>query len=523
MYRDRHDASVDDTDLESLHFEQSSEMEETLESTIDLSSTQNSVISSGVSVADTQVTMDLEGGEADEAPNLPEADESPDLPGTELGTELVEVQGGEVYTDKYTDYDLNRSRLREASLATVSEVASLQVDGVTAPVPSEYSAASNGHVAAVSEPQSDVETDLRSNTVANTLDERAMKLPSIGQFQTLSQQSIRMTHESTASEASTSCDSGESVAGVCGSVVIDDEVDHDSDVELEDADIDGEGITVASTIASMDNEEHIKLEEMHGDQNDTQVSREVIDAAVMYQQQIGKRVNRDETPSEVLRVERHADKPEPKRTRTGLREYHERRRPAYLDDYVVNAVQRKSRIKDQNGKYIRASSVKIPRNRREARRSKFAGFWDLAEADEITALKTKGVIVEISSDEVPNDAKLLTTGWVYALKSDHEGYVIRFKARIVAFGNYQRPGIDFCETFSPVARMSSFRMLVALAAALHLKLYGGDINTAYLNAMLAIRQYLRSIDGFPCAVDGHVYMVMKALYGLRQSGREWKS
>ncbi|KAG2827636.1 hypothetical protein PC113_g21599 [Phytophthora cactorum] len=151
MYRDRHDASMDDTDLESLHFEQSSEMEETLESTIDLSSTQNSVISSGVSVADTQVTMDLEGGEADEAPNLPEADESPDLPGTELGTELVEVQGGEVYTDKYTDYDLNRSRLREASLATVSEVASLQVDGVTAPVPSEYSAASNGHVAASDE------------------------------------------------------------------------------------------------------------------------------------------------------------------------------------------------------------------------------------------------------------------------------------------------------------------------------------------------------------------------------------
>ncbi|KAG3124809.1 hypothetical protein PI126_g23075 [Phytophthora idaei] len=72
---------------------------------MDLSSTQNSVVSSGMSVADTQVTMDLEGGKAGEAPNLPEADESPDLPGTELGTELVEVQGGEVYTDKYTDYD----------------------------------------------------------------------------------------------------------------------------------------------------------------------------------------------------------------------------------------------------------------------------------------------------------------------------------------------------------------------------------------------------------------------------------
>uniref|UniRef100_H3G8H7 Reverse transcriptase Ty1/copia-type domain-containing protein n=1 Tax=Phytophthora ramorum TaxID=164328 RepID=H3G8H7_PHYRM len=113
--------------------------------------------------------------------------------------------------------------------------------------------------------------------------------------------------------------------------------------------------------------------------------------------------------------------------------------------------------------------------------------------------------------------------WVYALKSDHQGYVIRFKARIVALGNHQRPGIDFLETFSPVARMSSFRVLLALAATLNLHVYGGDINTAYLNASLGIRQYLRSIEGFPCRVDGNMYMVLKALYGLRQSGREWNS
>uniref|UniRef100_H3G5Q9 Reverse transcriptase Ty1/copia-type domain-containing protein n=1 Tax=Phytophthora ramorum TaxID=164328 RepID=H3G5Q9_PHYRM len=66
--------------------------------------------------------------------------------------------------------------------------------------------------------------------------------------------------------------------------------------------------------------------------------------------------------------------------------------------------------------------------------------------------------------EVPEGAKTINTMWVYALKSDHQGYVIRFKARIVALGNHQRPGIDFLETFSPVARMSSFRVLLALAA-----------------------------------------------------------
>ncbi|POM69827.1 Integrase catalytic core protein [Phytophthora palmivora] len=113
--------------------------------------------------------------------------------------------------------------------------------------------------------------------------------------------------------------------------------------------------------------------------------------------------------------------------------------------------------------------------------------------------------------------------WVYALKSDFQGYVIRFKARVVALGNHQRPGIDFRETFTPVARMSSFRLLRALSAELGLQVYGADINTAYLNAGLGISQYLRSFEGYPCKVNGHMYVVLKALYGLRQSGREWNS
>ncbi|OWY99509.1 Integrase, catalytic core protein, partial [Phytophthora megakarya] len=236
-----------------------------------------------------------------------------------------------------------------------------------------------------------------------------------------------------------------------------------------------------------------------------------------------KRIQRDETPSEEERVERAADKTTPKRTRTGLREAHERRRPGYMDDYVVNALQNTNRVLDVNGKPIRASDVKIPRNHREAMRSKFADFWRLAELEEMAALKAKGVLKEIPGSEMPKDARAINTMWVYALKSDHHGYIIRFKGRTVALGNHQRPGIDFQETFSPVARMSSFRLLLALAAVLNLLVFGGDINTAYLKAWLNIPQYVRSIPGFPCDIDGHVYMVMRALYGLRQSGREWNS
>ncbi|KAE9281523.1 hypothetical protein PR003_g27655 [Phytophthora rubi] len=240
-------------------------------------------------------------------------------------------------------------------------------------------------------------------------------------------------------------------------------------------------------------------------------------------QQTGKRTHRDETRSEEERIEQEATKQEPKRTRTCLREYHERRCPRYLNDYVTNVTLSNSRILDKNGRPIRASEVKLPRNRREMMRSKWREFFLTAELEEMAALKAKGAIEEIPADEMPADAKAVNTMWVYAFKSDHQGYIIRFKARVVALGNYQRPGIDFIDTFAPVARMSSFRLLLAIAAELGLDVYGGDINTAYLNARLEIRQYLRSIEGYPCMVNGHVYIVLNALYGLRQSGREWNT
>ena len=133
----------------------------------------------------------------------------------------------------------------------------------------------------------------------------------------------------------------------------------------------------------------------------------------------------------------------------------------------------------------------------------------------------KQVLEEVPRENIPRDVKSIRTMWVWAIKTDQYGYVIRFKARIVTPGNRQRAGIDFNETFSPVARMESFFLVVGLAAELGLNLYGGDINTAYLNAELKISQYVLNIDEFPCKNPDNLYLVRKALYGLRQSGRDW--
>lgn len=129
----------------------------------------------------------------------------------------------------------------------------------------------------------------------------------------------------------------------------------------------------------------------------------------------------------------------------------------------------------------------------------------------------------IPKSELPKDQKLLKTMWVYDLKEDHLGYVPEFQARIVGKGDKQRPGLDYLETFSRVARMATFRLFIAVSIFLGLIIYQGDINTAYLNALLTIKQYLEDLDGYPCEVDGMVYMINKALYGLKQSGREWNT
>ncbi|KAE9271890.1 hypothetical protein PR003_g30373 [Phytophthora rubi] len=133
----------------------------------------------------------------------------------------------------------------------------------------------------------------------------------------------------------------------------------------------------------------------------------------------------------------------------------------------------------------------------------------------IKALIDKGLLAQI--DGLPDGVNLLETKWVFDPKVDEDGYIVRFRARIVAKGFKQKPGLDFKDTFSPVTRLSSFRLLVALARQSGWKIWQGDVNNAYLNAKLKIKQYIGGIEGF----GDNMYRVDQALYGLRQSGREW--
>ncbi|GMF63897.1 unnamed protein product [Phytophthora fragariaefolia] len=114
------------------------------------------------------------------------------------------------------------------------------------------------------------------------------------------------------------------------------------------------------------------------------------------------------------------------------------------------------------------------------------------------------VLEKIIYEDVSAGLKPIKPKWVYDIKTDSHDYVIRVRSRLVALRNFQCPGINFHDTFSLVAQMSPFRLMVGLAAELDLKLFSGYINTAYLNADLGIKQYVSSMEAFPCEVDEHI-------------------
>ena len=100
--------------------------------------------------------------------------------------------------------------------------------------------------------------------------------------------------------------------------------------------------------------------------------------------------------------------------------------------------------------------------------------------------------------------------------------VTRNKARLVAQGYTQIEGIDFDETFAPVARLESIRLLLGVACILKFKLFQMDVKSAFLNGYLNEEVYVEQPKGFVDEhLPKHVYKLRKALYGLKQAPRAW--
>jgi hypothetical protein len=121
----------------------------------------------------------------------------------------------------------------------------------------------------------------------------------------------------------------------------------------------------------------------------------------------------------------------------------------------------------------------------------------------------------------PNQ-KVVGTKWVFRNKQDEHGVVTRNKARLVGKGYSQVEDLDFDETYAPVARLESIRILLAYGTYHGFKLYQMDVKSAFLNGPIKEEVYVEQPPGFEDnEYPNHVYKLSKALYGLKQAPRAW--
>nr|AAR01736.1 putative Gag and Pol polyprotein [Oryza sativa Japonica Group]ABF97792.1 retrotransposon protein, putative, Ty1-copia subclass [Oryza sativa Japonica Group] len=160
-----------------------------------------------------------------------------------------------------------------------------------------------------------------------------------------------------------------------------------------------------------------------------------------------------------------------------------------------------------------------PKSISEAYASPDADNWKEAvcsEMDSIIANWTWEVT------EQPYGYKPVGCKWVFKKKLRPDGTIEKYKARLVAKGYTQKEGEDFFDTYSPVARLTTIRVLLSLAASHGLLVHQMDVKTAFLNGELDEEIYMDQPDGFVVeGQEGKVCKLLKSLYGLKQAPKQW--
>lgn len=225
-----------------------------------------------------------------------------------------------------------------------------------------------------------------------------------------------------------------------------------------------------------------------------------------------------ETTREITDTEEEEEKPndscheevesEVEDNTTDLLETQKRKRnpPKYLEDYDTTyfAMNVESYVEN------------LPQTLEECQMRPDSNHWKEAIESEMESLIKNDTWTLVRR---PENAKIISCRWLFKVKRDENGDILKYKARLVARGFEQEKGLDYEETYAPVAKMKTLRLLLAVGNKHKYFFHQMDVRTAFLNGILKETVYMEQPKGFETA--NMVCKLNRALYGLKQSPRCW--
>jgi hypothetical protein len=177
---------------------------------------------------------------------------------------------------------------------------------------------------------------------------------------------------------------------------------------------------------------------------------------------------------------------------------------------------RRKLIKNTEQSHIAFISMLEPKNFSEASKD---DHWVKAMNDELDQIEKNNTWEMVHR---PEDKNVIGSKWIFKNKLNEQGQVVKNKARLVCKGYAQIEGLDFDETFVPVARLEAIRMFLAYAFHKRFKVYQMDVKSAFLNGDLSEEVYMEQPEGFKLSDNPDlVCKLKKDLYGLKQTPRAW--
>lgn len=169
-----------------------------------------------------------------------------------------------------------------------------------------------------------------------------------------------------------------------------------------------------------------------------------------------------------------------------------------------------------------SASVYTPNNHQDAATCEDAIKWMRGEAEELAALVEQETFDVIRLEELPAGANIISARWVYKPKVNAFGLVVRYKCRIVARGFQGKEGVDYTDTYSPVAGAPTLRLFLVVVALLSLKMRYVDFKTAFLNSKVPdnVNIFVKPPPGTDCP-PGCIWRLNKFLYGLKDAPLQW--